>query len=192
VVATAVASIRAAIELHNAGLPPLDDIEHMVVRLPAFALGTPSALPARRFPAHIESAQHSFYYGPVIALLDGACGEKQFAREKLGEVQVHELLAKVELQEDAEFTASWPQSAGGAVELHLRGGGLHCQRCPYPPGHPRLALSEQELAAKFHGYADPVLTHNGALALRAAVRDLAACPDLREFTQLLAARDRPS
>jgi hypothetical protein len=29
----------------------------------------------------------------------------------------------------------------------------------------------------------------GALALRDAVRDLGACPDLREFTCLLAARE---
>src|SRR5262249_2458195 len=90
-VATAVASIRAAIELHHAGLPPPDQIERMVVRLPAFALATPSARPERRFPAQIESAQHSFYYCPAIALLDGACGEAQFVTEKLEEVEVRDL-----------------------------------------------------------------------------------------------------
>ena len=82
-VATAVAPIRAAIELHRAGLPPLGEIERIVVRLPAFALGTPSAHAGRRYPAHIESAQHSFYYCPVIALLDGACGEAQIVAAKL-------------------------------------------------------------------------------------------------------------
>ena len=71
-VATAVAPIRAAIELHRAGLPPLGEIERIVVRLPAFALGTPSAHAGWRYPEHIESAQHSFYDCPVIALLDGA------------------------------------------------------------------------------------------------------------------------
>jgi 2-methylcitrate dehydratase len=188
VVATAAASIRAAIELHHAGLPSLGEIERMVVRLPAFALGTPSALPMRRFPTHVESAQHSFYYCPAIALLDGSCGKAQFVVEKLAGAQIHDLLAKVELQEDPEFTALWPQSAGGAVELHLRGGSLRRHRCLHPPGHPRLALSERELEAKFHDYADPVLTRTGALALREAVRDLSACPDLREFTSLLATR----
>ena len=190
-VATAVAPIRAAIELHRAGLPPLGEIERIVVRLPAFALGTPSAHAGRRYPEHIESAQHSFYYCPVIALLDGACGEAQFVAAKLAGAQLRELLAKVELNEDAELTALWPQSAGGAVELHLRDGSVRSHRCPYPPGHPRLALTEQELATKFHDYADPVLTRAGALALRDAVRDLAACPDLREFTCLLAAPSAP-
>jgi 2-methylcitrate dehydratase len=186
-VATATAPIRAAIELHRAGLPAPSQIERIVVLLPAFALGTPSAHAGRRYPAHIESAQHSFYYCTVIALLDGACGEAQFVPEKLGAAPLHELLAKVELAEDPEFTALWPQSAGGAVELRLRDGTVRSHRCPYPPGHPRLALSAAELAGKYHEYADPVLTRAGAVALREAVSDLDACDDLCEFTRLLVA-----
>jgi 2-methylcitrate dehydratase len=187
-VATATAPIRAAIELHGAGLPPLEQIERLIVRLPAFALGTPSAHAGRRYPGQIESAQHSFYYCAAIALLDGACGEAQFTATKLASAQVQNLLAKVELVEDAEFTALWPQSAGGAVELHLYDGTVRSRRYPYPPGHPRLPLTQRELAAKFHEYADPVLTPAGALALREAVGDLEACTDLRNFTSLLATR----
>jgi 2-methylcitrate dehydratase len=189
-VATATAPIRAAIELHGAGLPALEAIERMVVRLPAFALNTPSAHPGRRYPAQIESAQHSFYFCTAVALLEGACGEAQFVPSKLAVPKLRELLAKVELQEDAEFTALWPRSAGGAVELHLRDGATRSHRCPYPPGHPHLALTEQELAAKYHDYADPVLTPAGALALRKAVSDLDACDDLREFTPLMVAGDQ--
>lgn len=187
-VATATAPVRAAIELHRAGLPPLDRIERLIVLLPAFALGSPSAHPGRRHPQQIESAQHSFYYCTAIALLDGACGEAQFTDAKLKSAPVQELLAKVDLREDAEFTALWPQSAGGAVELHLRDGTVRSHRCPYPPGHPRLALTEQELASKFHDYTDPVLAPAGALALREAVHDLDRCDDLSEFARLLAPR----
>ncbi len=186
-VATAVAPVRAAIELH-AGLPPLGEIERMTVLLPAFALGTPSAHAGRRYPAQIESAQHSFYYCAAIALLDGACGDAQFTAAAINSTRVRDLLAKVELREDPEFTALWPRSAGGAVELHLRDGRTLSHRCPYPPGHPRLPLTDDELAAKFHDYTDPVLGRAGALALRKAVLDLDACADIREFTCLLGAR----
>jgi len=157
----------------------------MTVRLPAFALGTPSAHAVRRYPAQVESAQHSFYYCPAIALIDGACGEAQFTAAAINSAQVRNLLAKVELREDPEFTALWPQSAGGAVDLHLRGGETLSHRCPYPPGHPRLRLTEDELAAKFHEYTDPILGHTGAKALRAAVLDLDACADISEFVRLL-------
>jgi 2-methylcitrate dehydratase len=187
-VATAGAPIRAAIELHRRGVPPLAQIDRIVVALPAFALGTPSAHAERRYPAHVESAQHSFYFCVAIALLDGACGEAQFVAEKLASPQLRDLLAKVELREDAEFTALWPQSAGGAVDLHLRDGTVHSHRCPYPPGHPRLALTDDELAAKFHDYADPVLTSSGARRLREAVLDIDASEDLGEFASLLAPR----
>jgi len=186
-VATAGAPVRAAIELHRAGLPPLGDIARMIVRLPSFALATPSAHAGRRFPAEIESAQHSFYYCAAIAFLDGACGAAQFAAARLADARVRDLLAKVELAEDGEFTALWPGSAGGAVELHLRDGSVRSHRCPYPPGHPRRPLGDDELAAKFHAYADPVLTPAGARALRDTVRDLPACADLSDFARLLSA-----
>jgi 2-methylcitrate dehydratase len=187
-VATAVAPIRAAIELHRAGLPATGEIERMVVRLPAFALGTPSADAGRRHPAHIESAQHSFYYCAAIALLDGACGDAQFTPGRLAAADVRALLDKVELEEDAELNALWPSSAGGAVELHLRNGSVLCHRCLYPPGSPHFALTEDELGAKFHGYADAVLGRAGAVHLRKAVNDLDACDDLRELAQLFAPR----
>ena len=190
-VATAGAPIRAAIALHREGLPPLSQIERVIVRLPAFALGTPSAHVGRRYPAQIESAQHSFYYCAVIALLEGACGKEQFAAAKVFAPEVRDLLAKAELREDAEFTALWPQSAGGAVEVHLRDGSMRSHRCPYPPGHPRLPLTEEERSAKFHDYADPVLTPAGARVLRKAVLDLDACTDLTEFTPLLVADQEP-
>jgi 2-methylcitrate dehydratase len=187
-VATATAPIRAAIELNRAGLPTLEDIERLIVRLPAFALATPSASTERRYPAHIEGAQHSFYYCAAIALIDGACGAAQFTEAKLASAPLRSLLAKVELKEDEEFTALWPQSAGGAVDLHLRDGSVRSKRFPHPPGSPGLALTDAELAAKFHDYADPVLTSKGAMALREAVGTLDACDDLRDFAPLLAAK----
>jgi 2-methylcitrate dehydratase len=190
-VATATAPIRAAIALHRDGVPALEQIARLVVRLPAFALSTPSAHAGRRYPAHIESAQHSFYYCAAVALLDGACGEAQFTSDKLASQPVQTLLGKVELQEDAEFNTLWPQSAGGAVDLHLHDGSMRSHRFPYPPGHPRCALTDQELATKFHDYADPVLGRARALTLHNAVFDLDACTDLTEFTRLLAARDAP-
>jgi 2-methylcitrate dehydratase len=185
VVATATAPVRAAIELHRAGLPPLDQIARMIVHLPAFALGTPSADAGRRHPAQVESAQHSFYYCPAVALIDGACGDAQFTAAAIGSARLRDLLARVELRKDPEFTARWPQVAGGAVELELRNGQTLSQRCPYPPGHPGLRLTEDELAAKFHDYADPVLGHPAARALRDAVLDLDACADIGELTPLL-------
>lgn len=196
-VATALAPIRAAIELHRTGAqhgamakegkPWSADIEKMVVRLPGFALGTPSAHPGRRYPAGIESAQHSFYYCAAIALLDGACGAAQFKDDRLADATVHELLGKVELVEDTDLNTLWPQAAGGAVDLYMRDGTVRSHRCPYPPGHPRLPLQDDELADKFYGYAGPVLTPVRARALHAAIHNLEDCANLGDLAALLAA-----
>jgi 2-methylcitrate dehydratase len=186
VVATAVAPVRAAIELHQRVAPNPQQIEKMVVRLPGFALGTPSAHEGRRYPASIESAQHSFYYCAAIALLDGDCGVAQFSNEKLSGAVVRELLARVELTEDVEFNALWPGAAGGAIDLHMKNGAVHSHRCPYPPGHPEFPLDAKALAEKFHTYADPVLGQTKAIALRQAVSSLDTCPNLREWGALIA------
>jgi 2-methylcitrate dehydratase len=185
VVATALAPVRAAIELHREGLPPARSIAKMIVRLPGFALGTPSAHAGRRFPAAIESAQHSFYYCAAIALLDGDCGEAQFLPRRLSDPAVRTLLEKVELQEDAAFNARWPQAAGGGVDLHFDDGSVRSASCPYPPGHPSLPLTDAELSAKFFGYAEPVLGREGAQALHDAVMHLERYDDLRDFTPML-------
>ncbi|OWT77377.1 MULTISPECIES: MmgE/PrpD family protein [unclassified Achromobacter] len=186
VVATASAPVRAAIDLHGQGLPAADAIARIEVRLPSFALRTPSAHPDRRYPAGIESAQHSFYFCAAVALRDGACGEAQFQADVLDDPALRALLAKIELREDAELDTRWPQAAGGGIVLHLHDGTTVSRMCPYPPGHPRLALSDEELAAKFLGYAQPVLGHMRAAALRDAVLHLDECQDLRDFTPLLA------
>ncbi|WP_454689892.1 MmgE/PrpD family protein [Achromobacter aloeverae] len=186
VVATASAPVRAAIDLHRQGLPAADAIARIEVRLPSFALRTPSAHPDRRHPAGIESAQHSFYFCAAVALRDGACGEAQFRAGALDDPGLQALLAKVDLREDAELDALWPQAAGGGIVLHLNDGTTRQRMCPYPPGHPRLPLSDEELAAKFVGHAEPVLGCKRAHALRDAVMRLDEYTDLREFTPLLA------
>lgn len=186
-VATALAPIRAAIELHRAAVPRPADIEKIVVRLPGFALATPSAHPGRRYPGSIESAQHSFYYCTVIALLDGECGEAQFSPSKLADATVRELLAKTELTEDSALNDLWPQAAGGAVDIHMHDGTVRRHRCPYPPGHPRFPLDAGELADKFYGHAAPVLSRHRAQALHDAVDSMEDCADLRDLTELLAA-----
>jgi len=186
-VATALACIRAAIDLRREAAPRPDDIEKIIIRLPGFALRSPSGHPDRRHPTAIESAQHSFYYCTVIALLDGACAEAQFTPDKLADAVVRQLLTKVELTEDAAFNEAWPRAAGGAVELHMRDGARHSRRCPYPPGHPEFPLDEEQLAEKFYGYAVPVLSRSWARALHDAVDSLEDCADLRELAALTVA-----
>lgn len=183
-VATAMAPVQAALDLVALdGMRP-EEVEAVLVKLPQFPLGTPSAAPDRRFPATRESADHSFYYCVCIALLEGACGEAQFDMAKLGDARLRRLLERTELAEDAALTGNWP-AAGGAVQVRLADGRVLERRHEWPPGHPRNPLPRAVLEAKFHDYADPVLGRARADALAAAVWSLEDCADVRDLTALL-------
>ena len=188
-VATATAPIRAAIDLHAECHGRFDQINKIIVRLPSFALGTPSADPGRRFPATRESADHSFYYCVAIGLLEGECGEEQFDMDKLTQPVLRDLLAKVQLVEGAEYSALWPQTAGGAVQVQMRDGTTLESRYDYPPGHPNNALDRAALLKKFHSHTDPILTRAGADQLRTIVESLEDCIDLRALCRALVPAD---
>lgn len=188
-VATATAPIRAALDLHEACRGRLDEIDEIVVRLPAFALSTPSADPGRRYPARRESADHSFYYCVAIALLEGQCGEAQFEEHKLALPALRALLAKIDLVEDGALNANWPYAAGGAVAVKMRDGTTLERRQEYPPGHPRNPLDEAAMMEKFHAYADPVLSRGGAMRLRSVVESLEESEDIGELCRALVPAD---
>jgi 2-methylcitrate dehydratase len=184
-VATAIAAVSAAIALHSRCRHRVADIARIVVHLPAYALGTPSGHPERRYPASKESADHSFYYCVAVALLDGACDEEQFTPQKIADPSLRPLLACTELLPEASFERGWPGAAGGAVSVHLRDGTVLHERRDAPPGHPDNPLPAQALAAKFQRHAEPVLGSAGAARLRQQVQTLEDCPDLREFSRAL-------
>ncbi|NYT36501.1 MmgE/PrpD family protein [Allopusillimonas soli] len=186
VVATAIAPVGAAIELHEKNSFDVACIDRVIVYLPRFALTSPSADPGRRHPTSIESAQHSFYYCTAVALLDGACGPEQFTNKRMQDAALHSLLDKVVLMGDENLDAGWPSAAGAAVHVCLGDGKVHICRHDFPLGHPKRPLDAAALAKKFLNYAVPVLSSSRAHALLDAIYCIEDCRDVREFTALLA------
>lgn len=175
VVANAIATVRAAIDLHPKVRGRVDAIKRMTVRMPAYAFETPCGNPDRRFPTTRESADHSFYYCPAVALLEGKCEDEEFSDAKRRMPALLELLARVELEADPELTSRWPGAAGGIVVLNMADGSVLESCCDYPPGHSRNPLTEEEARAKFHNFADPVLSNDRATRLREKIERLETC-----------------
>ncbi len=183
-VATTMSSIACAIALHQAAQINLADIEKITIRLPSFVLGTPAAGEDRRYPKSLESAQHSLYYCVVVALLDGACHEAQFTNEKLRLPLIEQLLAKVQLLEDALLTRGWP-AAGGGVDITMKSGQLFTKTITHPPGHPRNPLSEAQLLEKFSAYVAPVLGKDKAIKLYQQLKTIENCDNLNQLSPYL-------
>jgi 2-methylcitrate dehydratase len=187
-VASALASVQAAIDIKNAHRPVGADIEEMTVSLASYALNTPSFDPAKLDPQNKETADHSFHYCAAVALLDGDCGEAQFTDERLRSPDVRALMKKIVLKPDDEFTRRFPQAAGGAVELRMSDGRVYQRRCPYPPGHSQNPLDDKAVQAKFRQLSAHQLSAGGADAIIDAVQSFEQVARVGDFMKLLVTR----
>ena len=180
-VATAMAPVQAAIDLHREEGVRAEAVAKVVVRLPEFALGTPSADPDRRYPATRGSADHSFIYCTGVALMFGRCMEPEFTDAVRTDPRLREFLGHIELAADAGLTARWPDAAGGEVEVELVDGRVLRRRYDAPPGHPTNMPDRAQAAAKFVSLADPVIGNRRAAQAVEAVWSLERLGSLKEL-----------
>ena len=187
-VGPSMAPVQAAVDLHVSGEADPSRIGEIIVRLPQQVVDSPSVDERKRYPGNRETADHSYHYCVAIALLEGACGPAQFDEDRLRSPIVRELLGKVRIEADDEFTHLRAQGvSGGSVELVFRDGSRVETRVPYPPGHARNPFTPAQLEAKFDALASPHFDPQRRAAIKRAVRTLDACDDVREFVALLAA-----
>ena len=187
-VGPSMAPVQAAVELHAAGCFDPTSIDSIVIRLPQQVVESPSVDERKRFPANRETADHSYHYCVVIALLEGACGPAQFDEAKIHDGTVRRLLALVRIEADAEFTSLRAKGvSGGSVEIVGRDGTRIERRIPYPPGHANNPLSPAQLEAKFDSLAAPLFDASRRNEIKVAVRSLDQLADVSQLTRLLAA-----
>ncbi|ADV63377.1 2-methylcitrate dehydratase [Isosphaera pallida ATCC 43644] len=121
--------------------------------------------PEKWRPKTRETADHSLPYCFVVALLDGQVTAAQFADAKLNDPLVLDLVAKTQVVEDPELTARYPKGIPNRITLTLEDGSTLEAFNEFPPGHDQNPLSDEQLAAKFHGLADPILGEEKAQAI---------------------------
>ncbi|MBI2985895.1 MAG: MmgE/PrpD family protein [Deltaproteobacteria bacterium] len=92
-----------------------------------------------------EDADHSVPYCVTRSLLDGELRLEHFEEQAFKRPEVRALIQRVVLRSDPGL----PKRVGARVELKLRDGTTISERVPYPPGHARNPLSEEELSGKF-------------------------------------------
>jgi 2-methylcitrate dehydratase len=184
-VGPSMAMIQAAVDIHDDGRAAPDKIDKIIVGLPELVFENVIAQEERRYPSSKEAADHSLFYCAVIALLEGNCSEPQYEPDKLTSPQVKELLAKVQLVADPEFTANQGKFSGGGVKVTLKDGTVIERRYPKPPGHPTNPLTDEQIARKFDGLAEEHFSAGERDGIKTAVRNLESCERLSEFMDKL-------
>jgi 2-methylcitrate dehydratase len=143
--------------------------------------------PEKWRPRTRETADHSLPYCTAVALVDGQVSAEQFASRRLSDPALLDLVARTRVVEDPRLSAGYPAGTPNRVTVTLDDGTTLASEVTYPPGHDRNPLTEEQLAAKFHGLVRPVLGSSRADEIWNRVANLENDPAPHETLGLLRA-----
>jgi 2-methylcitrate dehydratase len=149
-------AIAAALELRpQIGSPDrIRSIEIATFRTAVEIIGKD---PEKWRPRTRETADHSLPYCTAVALADGTISAEQFTAARLSDPFLLELVARTRVVEDPRLTAGYPEGIPSRVTVTLDDGSTLVSEVRFPPGHNLNPLTDDQLAAKFHGLVRPVL-----------------------------------
>jgi 2-methylcitrate dehydratase len=143
--------------------------------------------PEKWRPKTRETADHSLPYCTAVALVDGAITADQFTPERLADPALLDLVSRTKVIEDPDLTAGYPAGIPNRVTVTLDDGSTLTREMAFPPGHDKNPLTDEQLAAKFHGLVDPALGREHAQAIWDRLSRLDSDPRPHEAIALLTA-----
>ena len=105
--------------------------------------------PEKWHPGTRETADHSFPYCVAVALLDGTVTLESFDEKRLHNPALCALMQKVRVVREPEFVDQYPRAMPTRLTVITAAGKQYVGQQDYPLGHPRNAMSDQELVDKF-------------------------------------------
>jgi 2-methylcitrate dehydratase len=131
-----------------------------------------------------EQADHSLPYLLAVALLDGDVMPAQFGPDRIAKADVQQLLKKVSVRPDQEFTDQYPGKMPAKVTVRLQDGKVIEHEVQDFPGLPSHPFTWDDAVDKFDrlvgGRVDPQLSHE----IKNAVRSVESIR-VRDLTKLL-------
>jgi 2-methylcitrate dehydratase len=128
--------------------------------------------PEKWRPKTRETADHSLPYCTAVALIDGEITAKQFTPERLQDSALIDLVSRTKVVEDPKLTAGYPAGIPNRVTVTLDDGTVLTEEVAFPPGHDKNPLTDEQLAQKFHGLADPVIGRDHAAVIYSRLAQL--------------------
>lgn len=182
-IGTSQAPIAAALALREKGVKAADVRE---VRLYLSSFGYSQQ---RGFLDHAintrEHADHSAPYCVARAFIDGDVRIEDFEEHRFRDPAALAFVDRIKVIEDPQLTAKGSDILGCHMEVTLNDGSTRRVEMPYPPGTIQNPATEQELDAKFHDLADPVIGKANASRARDLILALDTAPKLDELVALL-------
>lgn len=134
-----------------------------------FVVGEPQD--RRRNPKNVVDCQFSTHLCVAVALKHGRLGWDDY-EPALADPQIHALMQRVDVYEDAECEANFPKAFSAAVEITTEDDKTWREFVYAPQGDPDTMLSPDQLRAKFSYLVNPSLGDHGEKHLFQAVNQL--------------------
>jgi 2-methylcitrate dehydratase len=135
-------------------------------------------------PSTRETADHSMPYCIARAFLDGEMTLAQFTGEKIMSPEVRELMDRIEVTENPEFTEAYGDHFGHRMTVHTNQESV-THEILYPKGHYENPLTTDELTEKFRVCTRDHLDDSAREAVLDCVYDLPSIDDVKQLFTLL-------
>jgi 2-methylcitrate dehydratase len=142
-------------ELH--GRVDLDEIEDVSVYITRRFAADKSTDPEPWDPRSRETADHSGPYLIGSALRYGAITDETYTPERYRDPRTLELVGRIRMLEDPEYTALFPGTFKSRIEITLKSGEIVRSEQVNPKGHPANPMTADEVNEKFLKQGEPVL-----------------------------------
>ena len=163
---------------------PLSEIAAIRLRSYRTAVRSAASEPEKWAPQTRETADHSIPYLVATALHDGAVTPASFSTAHLHNPTVQALIAKMTVEEDADFSSRFPDEYPCWLEVTTASGQRHVASTTQPPGHWRQPLSDDEVADKFCRLTAAVLSPSQRDRALELLWSLEQLPHLQETLRL--------
>jgi len=135
----------------------VDQIEQLNMRTYWMAYSEIGSEPAKWDPQTRETADHSLPYLLATALRDGAISDATFALDRVRDPSLRPLMNRIRISESEELTRQFPETLASEIEVVTTTGERITVRSSYPKGHARNPMTDEDVAAKFRTFAEPML-----------------------------------
>lgn len=145
--------VAAALEIHPRVAKRLDEIERIEVAMADLPMVVTQLEDApRRHPTSHEAADHSFYFLPAVAMMDGELTTVQFEDRRWEDPRVNALMDLIAIGTDKKLNARAPNSFPVRIRVLMKNGEEHMAEVLYHPGHPQNRLDMEGIIGKFARY----------------------------------------
>ena len=136
-------------------------------------------------PRTTEEAQYSTAYAAAVALVRGRVAPEDVQEDAFADPEVRRIADSMRVRESPDFNAAFPARRLARVVLRLRDG-RHLASAPTEArGDPEAGIAGDDVRAKYHRYAGPVLGPDRAARLATTIRDLGAGAGTRGLSDAL-------